>query len=329
MTPNDAALLQQTTNHVLMVRPVRFAYNPQTAANNAFQKLSPQDEAVHERALAEFDAFVRLLQSHKIDVTVVEDSPRPHTPDSIFPNNVFSLHHDGTLVLYPMFAVNRQQERKQELRQSIEQNFVIERVIDLTHYEKPPEPTASVAETHGKYLEGTGSMILDRIHHKAYACRSPRTHAEVFQDFCNRLHYQPILFDAVDRQGQPIYHTNVMMCIATQYMIVCLDAIPKPEDRQLLLDAAHDSGRELIPIDFDQMEHFAGNMLQLHNKEGKPFLILSATALASLTPAQRNQLEHYNPLLAPALPTIEENGGGSARCMLAECFAPKKNHLKP
>ena len=321
-------LLQQTTNHVLMVRPSRFGYNPQTAGNNAFQKESTQAEStIHQRALAEFDAFVALLRAHKIDVSVVQDTPEPHTPDSIFPNNGFSLHHDGTLVLYPMFAVNRRLERKEGVRSALEQNFVIERVIDLTHYETPPIARSHTPEIGGKYLEGTGSMILDREHRIAYACCSPRTHGDVFLDFCRQLDYRPVLFDALDRNGQPIYHTNVMMCVAAQYMIICLEAIPSSADRELVLAAAASAGKEVVLIDTSQMEQFAGNMLQLHNTDGEPFLVLSATALRSLRPDQKEKLERYNPLLAPELPTIEENGGGSARCMLAECFAQKKKIL--
>ena len=293
-----------------MVRPVRFAYNPQTAGNNTFQKESDQTKnTAHQCALAEFDAFVSLLRIHKIKVIVVQDTLEPHTPDSIFPNNGFSLHHDGTLVLYPMFAPNRRLERKPALRAALEQNFLIERMVDLTHF-----------EAHEKYLEGTGSMILDRAHRIAYACRSPRTHEEVLFDFCRQLDYRPILFNAVDRDGQAIYHTNVMMCVATDYMIVCLEAIPSVADREVIFAAAAASHKKIIPINTDQMEHFAGNMLQLRNTEGELFLLLSTTALGSLTPAQKEELERYNPLLAPEIPTIEEIGGGSARCMIAECF---------
>ena len=307
-------LLQQTTNHVLMVRPAHFAYNPQTAQNNAFQKEPSQarevQEAIHRRALAQFDAFVLLLRAHKIRVTVVQDTPEPHTPDSIFPNNGFSLHHNGTLVRYPMFAPNRRLERKEGIRAALEQNFVVERVVDLTPYEEQE-----------KFLEGTGSMVLDRAYRIAYACRSPRTHDQPFLDFCRQLDYSPLLFDAFDRNGQAIYHTNVIMCVAEKYMIVCLDVIPALDQEQLLASAAA-THKEVISIDATQMEHFAGNMLQLHNSDQNPFLILSATALRSLTPQQKAKLESYNPLLAPELSTIEENGGGSARCMIAECFAP-------
>ena len=308
-------LPQQTTSHVLMVRPAFFAYNPQTAENNAFQKESTQTEkAIHQHALAEFDAFVSLLRTHKIGVIVVQDTPEPHTPDSIFPNNIFSLHQDGTLVLYPMFAPNRRLERKPALRAALEKNFVITRIVDLTHY-----------EVEEKYLEGTGSMILDRIHRIAYACRSPRTHEKVFFDFCRQLDYRPVLFDAIDRHGQAIYHTNVLMCVAVNYMIVCLEAISTAADRELIFAAAATTGKEIISIDMLQMEHFAGNILQLHNTNGQPRLILSATALNSLTHNQIEQLERYNPLLVPNIPIIEEVGGGSARCIIAECFAPTYN----
>jgi len=307
-------LLLQTTNHVVMVRPVRFAYNPQTAENNAFQRASAQQETVvHGKALAEFDSFVQLLRAHEIEVTVVEDTPEPHTPDSIFPNNGFSLHRNGTLVLYPMFALNRRLERKPDLRAALENNFVVERIVDLTHY-----------ETSGKFLEGTGSLILDRKNRIAYACRSPRTHSEALFDFCGQLNYRPVLFDAVDRNGQAIYHTNVMMCVAADYIIVCLEAMPAATDRELILTLAATTGKEVVPITISQMECFAGNMLQLRNVHNKPFLVLSATALRSLTSDQKEMLTHYNPLLAPEIPTIEEHGGGSARCMLAECFAQRR-----
>lgn len=300
-------------NHVLMVRPASFAYNPQTAGNNAFQKESTQTKsAVHQRALVEFDAFVALLRANKMVVTVVQDTPEPHTPDSIFPNNGFSLHQDGTLVLYPMFAANRRLERKPDVYAAIKQNFAITRTIDLTHY-----------EAEGKFLEGTGSMVLDREHKIAYACRSRRTHPEVLADFCQQFDYKPVLFDAVDDHGQPVYHTNVVMCVAAAYMVVCLSAITDAAERERILSSAAATEKEIIPIDISQMGQFAGNMLQLCNTDGDPFLILSATALRSLTPRQKDKLAHYNPLLAPEIPTIEENGGGSARCMMAECFAPE------
>jgi len=312
-------LLQQTTNHVLMVRPAHFAFNPQTAQNNAFQKESGQKEdAIHWCALAEFDLFVSQLLAHRMKVTVVQDTLEPHTPDSIFPNNGFSLHHDGTLVLYPMFAPNRRLERKPGIRTALEQNFTIEHVVDLTHY-----------EAQEKYLEGTGSMILDREHRIAYACRSPRTHEQVFFDFCRQLDYRPILFDALDRNSRPIYHTNVMMCVAAEYMIVCLESVTAVADREAILSAAAATHKEVIPISITQMEHFVGNMLQLHNTDGNPLLVLSSTALSNLTPVQKATLESFNPLLASEIPTIEENGGGSVRCMLAECFAPPKTSPRP
>ena len=308
-------LLQQTTDHVLMVRPARFAYNPQTAINNAFQKKSMQQErVVHQKALAEFDRFVRLLRKQDINVTVVQDTLEPHTPDSIFPNNVFSLHHNGTLVLYPMFAPNRRLERKQGIRSALEKRFVIEQVIDLTHYE----------DSGKKFLEGTGSMVLDHVHRIAYACHSPRTHVELFLDFCKQLDYSPILFNAIDRNGQPVYHTNVMMCIASDYMIVCLESIPEVADRKRILSMAETAQKEVISIDMFQLEQFAGNMLQLRNSNNKPFIVLSATALRCLMSSQIEKITHYNTLLTPDIPTIEENGGGSVRCMIAECFAHPK-----
>ncbi|MDR2584765.1 MAG: amidinotransferase [Prevotellaceae bacterium] len=311
-------MIIHTANHVLMIRPARFAFNPQTAENNSFQKESDQtQEAIHKLALTQFDAFVSQLRNKHINVTVVQDTLDPHTPDSIFPNNGFSLHHDGTLVLYPMFAPNRRFERKPHLRQILEQTFDIKRVVDLTHYESKDQ-----------FLEGTGSMVLDRTFRIAYACRSPRTHQDALLDFCKQLDYRPILFDAHDRCGRPIYHTNVMMCVASNYIVLNLDAIISASDRELVLASAAATNKEIISIDMTQMEHFAGNMLQLHNVAGNPFLVLSTTALHCLTPAQKEKIERYNPLIVPDIPTIELHGGGSARCMMAECFFSKKHKVR-
>ena len=297
---------------LLMIRPCSFGYNPQTAVNNAFQTEQAQ-EHVQERALAEFDAYVALLRAHNIEVLVVEDTPLPHTPDSIFPNNWISFHPNGLGILYPMYAPNRRLERKKTVFSALQENAPRIRWIDL-----------SPRERIGQYLEGTGSMIFDRLCHRAYACRSPRTDETLFREVCDTLAYKPLLFDAVGSPDPetgtrtPIYHTNVMMCMANQYVVICLDSIPEAAQKENLLAQFKEDQKEVVPITLDQMNHFAGNMLQVFDKKGKPYLVLSKQAYNSLTPEQCATLTRFNPLITPALPTIETNGGGSARCMLAE-----------
>lgn len=298
----------QTTDKVFMVKPVRFGYNPQTAANNAFQKEGFEDNA-QENASREFATYVSLLKANKVDVVVAEDTQVPYTPDSIFPNNWFSTHDDGTLVLYPMFAVNRRNERKSEFLETIRRVFEIKRVIDLTWW-----------ESEELYLEGTGSMILDRENKIAYAGRSPRTSEKVLADFCKQMGYSSLLFDAYDQNGELIYHTNVMMSIGTKYSIICLDAITDSVQREQVVDSLKATGKKIIDISFEQMTNFAGNMLELKSRDGKPILVMSSSARKSLTPEQTRELSGYYKLLSPGLEYIENNGGGSARCMLAEIY---------
>lgn len=298
----------QTTDKVFMVKPVRFGYNPQTAANNAFQKEGFEDNA-QENASREFATYVSLLKANKVDVVVAEDTQVPYTPDSIFPNNWFSTHDDGTLVLYPMFAVNRRNERKSEFLETIRRVFEIKRVIDLTWW-----------ESEELYLEGTGSMILDRENKIAYAGRSPRTSEKVLADFCKQMGYSSLLFDAYDQNGELIYHTNVMMSIGTKYAIICLDAITDSVQREQVVDSLKATGKKIIDISFEQMTNFAGNMLELKSCDGKPILVMSSSARKSLTPEQTRELSGYYKLLSPGLEYIENNGGGSARCMLAEIY---------
>ncbi|CAN5794296.1 arginine deiminase-related protein [soil metagenome] len=301
-----------TTANLLMIRPVRFGYNAQTAVNNAFQVKSIQDD-VQEKALQEFDAFVEKLRNKGIDVTVVNDTDEPHTPDSIFPNNWISFHDDGTIFLYPMFAENRRLERKPNVIQTIAEHFNIKKTIDLSGYEASE-----------KYLEGTGSMVLDRDQKIAYACISPRTDINILHDFCRKADYQPIAFSSVDTNGKEIYHTNVMMCVGDQYVVICLASIPNEKEKQLVIDTIVASGKKLIDITQDQMNHFAGNMLQVQNKNGEHFLIMSSQAYRSLTAEQISLLQSYNPIIHSSLDTIESNGGGSARCMMAEVHLPKR-----
>lgn len=296
-----------------MIRPVSFSFNAQTAVNNAFQTNSNADDA-QQRALHEFDQFVSLLHRNGVDVIVVDDTPEPYTPDSIFPNNWVSFHQDGTLLLYPMYAENRRAERKSHVLEKISGQFRIEKKIDLSNYEKE-----------GLFLEGTGSMVLDRDNRIAYACLSPRTNEKVLNDFCRQMNYSPVLFDAVDESGKPIYHTNVMMCVADRYVVICLDSIRMKEQRTTTEKAILDSGKQLIPISYSQMNHFAGNMLQVENKEGEKLLIMSTQAFESLTSNQVQLLAGFNRIIHSGLTTIETNGGGSARCMMAEVHLPEKN----
>lgn len=301
----------QSTSKVLMVRPVRFGFNEQTAGNNSFQKrgyeLSAQD-----MALEEFDNFVSLLRANNVEVVVVEDTPEPHTPDSIFPNNWFSTHASGELVLYPMCAPNRRLERKESVLNVIKEigeRGKMRRIVDLTHW-----------ESENLFLEGTGSLIFDRKNRIVFACRSPRCDIAVLEDLCEKLDYEFLDFGAYDRDGKPIYHTNVMMCVGDKFVVACLDSIKNIDERTEFISFVEDCDKELIEISIDQMEQFAGNMLQLRSTGGEPLLIMSATAKRALTTDQLESLMSYCKIISPELESIETNGGGSARCMLAEIF---------
>ncbi len=300
----------QHTSHILMIQPVQFDFNEQTAVNNLFQVRSA-GLSIQEKALLEFNGLVKLLQDAGVDVWVVADTPHPHTPDSLFPNNWLSLHEDGTLVLYPMFAENRRRERKQAVLNALQEKFIISQTIDLSPYEEQ-----------SLFLEGTGSMVLDRQHKIAYACLSQRTHSILLDKFAKAMRYRVVRFVSTDTNKQPIYHTNVMMCVADEYAVVCLDSIPNETERDLVTQTLQDSHKELISISMDQMAHFAGNMLQVHNGLGEPLLVMSSQAYHSLNPEQVTRLEKFNRILHTDISTIETNGGGSARCMMAEVFLP-------
>ncbi len=294
-----------------MVRPVRFGFNEQTAVNNSFQRRGLELSA-QEMALAEFDNFVTLLRTNGVEVTVVEDTPDPHTPDSIFPNNWFSTHESGELVLYPMCAPNRRMERKENVLKVIKQigsKGKMKRLVDLTSWEEK-----------NLFLEGTGSLILDRPNKLAFVCRSPRSDEKVLEQFCEELDYEYFIFDATDNNGSLIYHTNVMMCIGEKFVVACLDSIKNIAERESFIAFVEDCDKELVEISMEQMENFAGNMLQLRGKGGEPLLIMSATAKRSLTAEQLATLSSYCRILAPELEAIETNGGGSARCMIAEIY---------
>jgi hypothetical protein len=298
----------QNTSNVLMIRPVAFTYNAETAVNNSFQVVG-NAESAQEKALQEFDVLVEKLRENNIDVTVVNDTPEPHTPDSIFPNNWISFHENGTVILYPMYAVNRRAERKQHVLDVLNTKFTISNKIDLTNHEAT-----------NIFLEGTGSMVLDRDNKIAYACISPRTNKKVLQDFCSNMNYTACTFTAVDDNGNEIYHTNVMMCVADKYVVICLDSIKNEKELQHLKNTISKTSKKIVEISTDQMNHFAGNMLQLQNKNHEKILVMSAQAYHILNQQQISELEKFNKIVYSDLTSIETNGGGSARCMIAEIF---------
>ena len=297
---------------ILMVRPYQFYFNQQTAANNFFQS-NINIENANELAIAEFDAMVEKLRAHQIKVNVIQDTKDPSTPDSIFPNNWVSTHEGGTLCLYPMFAQNRRAERKSTVIDFLESNYKIENTLDLTDLEKE-----------GIFLEGTGSMVLDHQNKLAYGCLSERLDKNAFYEWCDKMQFKAIAFKAVDDKAQPIYHTNVMMCMGDQFVVICLESIPNEQEKQIVLESFKKSNKEVIEISQDQLNHFAGNMLQVFDTNEKPHLIMSEQAHTSLDPAQLKSLEKYNPLLPISIPTIEALGGGSTRCMMAEIYLINK-----
>ena len=313
LTFNPApSVCMQTTSNLLMIRPAHFGYNAETAVNNAFQVEGDQS-GVATAALAEFDRFVEKLIVAGIEVTVVEDSSDPHTPDAIFPNNWISFHEEGLVCLFPMFAPNRRLERKGEVLDLIEEQFIVNKKHDFSGYEK-----------HNRFLEGTGSMVLDRDRRIAYACLSPRTDADVLDDFCNRTGYTPCVFHATGSTGLAIYHTNVMMCVADRFVVICLDSVSSEAEKSRVISTIEKSGKERIDISLEQMNHFAGNMLQVRSRNGKTWLLMSAAAEASLTPAQTARLTAFSEIISSSLTVIETNGGGSARCMMAEVFLERR-----
>jgi len=305
----------QNTSRLLMIRPVNFGYNAETAINNAFQ-VKGDEAGIQHKAVAEFDAFVKLLRANGVVVDVVEDSPLPSTPDSIFPNNWISFHENNQVLLYPMFAENRRAERKETVIEELRKKYNFQTPVDLSGYEKEH-----------LFLEGTGSMVLDRENRICYACLSPRTSIELINEFCRTMNYTPVIFEAFDQQGLSIYHTNVLMCVADQFAVICLDCIKDPEEQLMVADMIRGSGKELIEISPAQLKRFAGNMLQVMNTSGEKLLVMSDQAYYSLGQRQVERLKSYNRILHSPLPTIESNGGGSARCMMAENFLePRQLH---
>ena len=305
----------QTTDTVLMIEPAAFGFNAETAQNNYFQ-INSENAETQTKALQEFNNFVEKLRSKGINVITVKDTLEPHTPDSIFPNNWISMHQDGTVVLYPMCAVNRRWERRNDILEILKRNFSVKEIIDL-----------SAPENDGKFLEGTGSMIFDHDNKLAYGSVSLRLDEQLFREFCEKFGFEPVVFHSyqtANNERLPIYHTNVMMCVADQFVVICLDCIDDETERVKVVNAIVNSGKEIIEISESQMQQFAGNMLQVQNYEGKKFLVMSQSAYQSLTPEQISNIEKYSEIIYSDLETIETNGGGSARCMLAEVFLEKK-----
>lgn len=308
---------KQTSNTLLMIEPVAFTYNAQTAVNNYFQQSSqqPGEHKSQVLALAEFNGAVDMLREHGVRVIRVRDTLEPHTPDSIFPNNWVSTHCNGYVVLYAMYAENRRAERRGDLIEILQkEGFACKAVVDYSGYERERI-----------FLEGTGSMVLDRVNMIAYASISSRTDLSLLSLFCSDLGYTPHPFTSyhtVDGVRKVIYHTNVMMCVATQYAVVCLEAIDNCEEREALIRSIRQSDKELITITEEQMNRFAGNMLQVENEKGELYLVMSETAYRSLSSQQIANLSKYNRIIHIPIPTIEALGGGSVRCMMAEVFLP-------
>ena len=309
--------MHQTTNTILMIRPVHFRMNEQTAVNNYFQEdLDLKNSEINKKAQAEFDAFVEKLRAVGVTVIVEHDDIVNDTPDSIFPNNWVSFHENGDVALYPMFAENRRKERREELFDLLEtQGFQIKDIMDYTS-----------AEEDQFFLEGTGSILMDRVNRKAYCALSPRADEELFIEFCEDFDYFPVIFTAyqtVDDDRLPIYHTNVMMCIAETFAVICLDSIDDKKERKNVVEHLKKDGKEIIAITEAQMHHFAGNMLQVRGADEKRYLVMSKAAHESLTSLQIAKLSMHCEVLYSDLETIEICGGGSARCMMAEVFLPK------
>jgi hypothetical protein len=310
--------MKQITNNIMMIKPVGFRYNEQTAVNNYYQQVLDNltAEQTQENALNEFNTFVEKLENAGVNVVVIEDTEYPDTPDSIFPNNWVSFHNDAMVGLYPMCAENRRDERREDIFDALvdDHGFNIEGIKDFTEFEE-----------HDKYLEGTGSMVLDRENKICYAAISIRTDEVAVMQFCEEFGYQPVCFTAnqdVEGERMAIYHTNVMMCVADTFAVICLDTIDDESEREHVLETLSKTGKEIIEITESQKHRFAGNMLQVMGD--KPYLVMSNSAYSSLTEEQKAAIEKHCPIIYSSLDTIEACGGGSARCMMAEIFLPKQ-----
>ncbi|MFZ4427036.1 MAG: citrulline utilization hydrolase CtlX [Saprospiraceae bacterium] len=305
---------QQITDTVLMVRPAHFGYNEETADSNAFQRTDDAltSETVQARAAAEFDGMVAGLRAAGVEVIVIDDRPEVYTPDAVFPNNWVTFHEDGSVITYPMYSAKRRMERRADIIEMLSRQYRIEDRLKMEWHERE-----------NRFLEGTGSMILDRPNHIVYACLSERTDEELLEEFCLFSGYEKVLFHAMDGQGKPIYHTNVMMALGETFAVVALDTLPIPAERAKLLAFLHHTHKEVIEISIAQMMSFAGNMLQVRSKAGETFLVMSQQAYASLSGEQLARIEAHTRILTANIPTIEMYGGGSVRCMMAEVFLQK------
>ncbi|WP_062061989.1 citrulline utilization hydrolase CtlX [Aquimarina longa] len=308
----------QVTNTIIMIRPMHFRMNKQTTVNNYYQKdIDITGEEANKKAQKEFDQFVNVLEGIGVEVIVVDDDPGNDTPDSIFPNNWVSFHKNGDVGLYPMFAVNRRKERRGEVLDKVEAlGFEIKNIIDYTD-----------AEDEGVFLEGTGSLVLDRVNRKAYCGLSPRADEDLLIEFCEDFEYTPVVFYAnqtIEGKRLPIYHTNVMMLVGETFAVVCLDAIDDKKERKNLINHLKNDDKEIIKITENQVNSFVGNMLQVVGSKDKRYLVMSAMAFENLTKDQVTRIEKHCEIVSSDLNTIETLGGGSARCMMAEVFLPKK-----
>jgi len=309
--------MEQITNTLLMIRPVAYRMNEQTAINNYFQEnLNLSDVVINTKAQKEFDVFVIKLRAVGVAVIVEDDILEMETPDSIFPNNWVSFHENGDVGLYPMFAENRRRERREDILIRLEkEGFIINGLIDYTS-----------AEQEGLFLEGTGSLILDRVNRKAYCALSPRADEDLVIEFCEDFEYDPIIFKAnqtIKGQRLPIYHTNVLMALGENIAVICLDSIDSKSEKKMLIQNLKEDGKEVVKISESQMQRFAGNMLQVKGANDHNFMIMSSAAYHSLISEQIRSIEKNSTIIHSDLNTIETCGGGSARCMMAEIFLPK------
>lgn len=304
----------QLASAVLMIRPARFESNPETAESNKFQgKTDASPARQQELASGEFEALAEALEACGIRVVIFDDTPEPHTPDAIFPNNWVSFHADGSVVLYPMEAPSRRRERRTDIIESLvdEQGYIVKQVIDLSHHEDA-----------GHFLEGTGSMVLDRVNRNAFACLSTRTQLDPLGEFAQRMDYNIVAFDATDKTGTPIYHTNVIMNIGEELAVICDESISKDSQREAVMEQLTNTGHEIVSISYEQLESFAGNMLELRSMSGERVVAMSGTARQSLSETQRAIIEKNATIVSAPIDNIERSAGGSVRCMLAELHLP-------
>ena len=305
--------MKQRTSHIMMVRPAAFGYNAQTAVSNAFQHQVSESENSEASLLAlqEFDNYVQTLKEAGVTVNVIHDSPEPKKPDAIFPNNWVSFHEDGRVVLYPMCTPNRRWERRRSILEMLASGYTLSEEIDLSHYEADE-----------LFLEGTGSMILDRPNKLCYACLSIRTDKGLIDEFCEKIGYEAVVFHSTDAQNKAIYHTNVMMAMAKEYVVICMESVTNPAEKKLLLEKFEQTGKAVVDISLDQVNEFCGNVIELESKDGESLLVMSERAYKGFTQSQKEIIEAYSKMVYAPIYTIEKIGGGGARCMVAEVFLP-------